>query len=509
MKLKISHKLFLANLGITVVLIVAVLSLSYWINRSLVSQIAFDIDKQALNELALELAAEYQDNPSWESYVDNRQAWNAKLAAQLFKTEPFKNMPQKMIFPLGTGEHLNAPPPPPPPVSIGAGPPPHQATGAPFGNDQAFSTFMERVALLDAGKDILIPAEVLTERDLQLPIKVGSATVGWVKMGILDASVDMLSELFFKRQLIVVSWISVIGALLAAAFSYLLSRHFTSPINQLATCAARLARRDFTTRISLTTGDELQELGDSFNQIAKELNGYEARQKQWIQDISHELRTPLTILLGELEAVKDGVLPCDLNTVSSLQEEGLQIKRLVDDLHELSRLEQVGFDCVQLPVQINALLNDQVDRYRHKFDSRNIRVRFDPLHNNPVVIGDHSRLLQVFQNLLENGLRYVESPGQIFIHGYTRGDIVELNFEDSGPGVSAEALPKLFDRLYRTDASRNRKTGGMGLGLAICRNIIESHNGVITTLPSSKGGLRVNIHLKKYSGAEIGKDSSR
>ncbi len=505
MKLKISHKLFLANLGITVVLIVAVLSLSYWINRSLASQIAFEIDKQALEELALELATEYRRSPSWEPYLNDRPAWHAKLATQLFKTEPFKSMPQKMVFPLGFGEHA----PPSQSTLSAAGPPPHLAPVDHSTDSQHFSTFMERVALLDADKKVLIPADVVTEKDLLLPVKVDSRTVGWVKMGILDASVDLLSELFFKRQLIVVSWISVIGALLAAAFSYFLSRHFTSPINQLATCAARLARRDFTTRISVSTGDELQELGDSFNQIAMELNGYEARQKQWIQDISHELRTPLTILLGELEAVKDGVLPCDLNTVSSLQEEGLQIKRLVDDLHELSRLEQVGFDCVQRPVQINALLSDQVDRYLHKFDSRAINVQFDPLPDNPVVIGDHNRLLQVFQNLLENGLRYVESPGRIYIHGNARGDTIELNFEDSGPGVSAEALPKLFDRLYRTDASRNRKTGGMGLGLAICRNIIESHNGTITTLPSNKGGLRVKIQLKKYPGADIGKDSSR
>lgn len=503
MKLKISHKLFLANLGITVVLIVAVLSLSYWINRSLFSQIAYEIDKQALRELALELAAEYRGESSWETYINDRRTWNAKLMAQLFKTEPFKSMPQKMFFPFGFSDPMLAPPP----GADATGPPPQIQPVEHFGEGHGFTTFMERVALLDADKNILIQAEVLTEHDLILPVKSGSKTIGWVKMGILDAGVDMLSELFFKRQIIVVSWISVIGALLAAAFSYLLSRHFTSPINQLANCAARLARRDFTTRISVSTGDELQELGDSFNQIARELNGYEARQKQWIQDISHELRTPLTILLGELEAVKDGVLPCDLDTVASLQEEGLQIKRLVDDLHELSRLEQVGFVCVQRPVQINALLNDQVERYRHKFESREITVHFDPLHNNPVVIGDHSRLLQVFQNLLENGLRYVESPGRIYIHGYAWGDTIELNFEDSGPGVSEEALPKLFDRLYRTDASRNRKTGGMGLGLAICRNIIESHNGTITTLPSSRGGLRVKIQLKKYSGAESGKDS--
>lgn len=508
MNLKISHKLFLANVGITMALIFAVLSLSYWINRSLVSQIAFDVDKHALTELAQELAADYKKDATWNAYTEDRGAWRKKLAEQLFKTEPFKNSPLNRGFVSTFGEHPPFPGKQHSPHPFDAGRP-SEPGGEKDTGKPPFSTFMERVALLDASKNVLIPAEVSSEKDLLYPITSGSATVGWVKMGILDAGTDHLSELFFKRQLIVVSWISIIGALLAAAFSYLLSRHFTSPIKQLATCAARLARRDFSTRISVSTGDELQELADSFNQIALELSGYESRQKQWILDISHELRTPLTILLGELEAVKDGVLPCDLTTVSSLQEEGNQIKRLVDDLHELSKLEQLGFVCTQHPVQINALLKDQIDRYRHKLDGRAIRLEFNPLPTDPVAIGDHNRLLQVLQNLLENGLRYVESPGQIYIHGSEFGDTIELIFEDSGPGVSVDALPKLFDRLYRTDASRNRKTGGMGLGLAICRNIIESHNGNITTEPSDKGGLRIKIQLRKFSGAEIGKDTGR
>jgi len=299
-------------------------------------------------------------------------------------------------------------------------------------------------------------------------------------------------------------WLGALGGCIATLFSYFLSRHITAPINLLNKGAQKIALRDFTTHISIPTNDEFKDLACSVNNISKELSKYDLRQKQWLMDISHELRTPLTILYGELEAISDGVITLDNEAIKSLQEEVTLIMRLVNDLHQLSVIDKANFECEKNKINLTQLINHQITKFKSKFVLKNIKLLSQLPHKSVIINGDYDRLSQVIQNILENGLRYIDSPGKLIINTELINDHIHIFFQDSGPGVTEAALPQLFDRLYRTDESRNRKTGGVGLGLAICKNIIQAHDGNIFATLNEFGGLSINITLPiKTSGKHI------
>ncbi|MBL4631750.1 MAG: HAMP domain-containing protein [Paraglaciecola sp.] len=326
-------------------------------------------------------------------------------------------------------------------------------------------------------------------------IWVGQDVVGWLTIDELNIDNAPRADRYLQQQISYTLWVAGIGILIAGAFSFFLSRHITAPIKILNDSAAEIAKRNFQTHISVNTKDELNELANSFNHISKELLRFENRQKQWLIDISHDLRTPLTILNGEMQAMNDDVIPCNKDTIISLQEEVDLLIRLVDDLHELSMMDSAEFYCLDEDVELKQLTLNQLQKYNTKYSSRKINVHHNIELASIVIRGDQNRLAQVIHNILENNFRYTESSGDIWVSLKEDQDWASIIIEDSGPGVSEFALVKLFDRLFRTDSSRNRKTGGAGIGLAICHNIIKAHGGLISAQQSQYGGLSIIIQL--------------
>ena len=212
-------------------------------------------------------------------------------------------------------------------------------------------------------------------------------------------------------------------------------------------------------------------------------------------DISHELRTPLTILEGELEAINDGIIEPNQKAISSLQEEVALLSRLVNDLHKVSSLDRHSFNYHMEAIDFNTLVALQAHKYAFKFQSKNITLNATLPEQTVMVLADQNRITQVLQNILENNLRYTDEQQKVWLDLTVSNHHVFLSIEDSGPGVPDEALEKLFDRLYRTDSSRNRKTGGFGLGLAICQTIVEAHLGKINATKSRLGGLCITLKL--------------
>lgn len=289
-----------------------------------------------------------------------------------------------------------------------------------------------------------------------------------------------------------------VGVIFAALINYFLARHITNPLQLIEKASKELSNLNFKTRSTVRRNDEIGELSDSINHVAKELLNFEIRQKHWLMDISHELRTPLTILIGEMEAISDGIYPCSVDGINSLKEEVQQIKRLVDDLHELTNMNRVGFklDCV--PLEILDFMQHQFSRYEGILKNRQIQPHIKLPHSAVYVTADANRLAQVIQNLFENCSRYVNPPGEVHITLHQDAKYCHINCDDTGPGVSEDALIHLFDPLFRVDNSRNRNTGGAGLGLAICRNIISAHGGSISAHKSNLGGLCITIKIPLY-----------
>jgi len=287
----------------------------------------------------------------------------------------------------------------------------------------------------------------------------------------------------------------VLAALAAAAIAALLLR----PVRLLAEGTARLARREFGARLPVLGADELGRLAEDFNRLAEALERYDARQRQWLADIAHELRTPLAVLRGELEAMQDGVRAMDAQGLRSLQQELLRLQALVDDLHLLSLADAGGLRLQQQALAPRDLIAETLERYRGRLEAAGYALRAEVADGLPPIRADAQRLQQVLGNLLENLLRHA-TPGPVQLRVARLGSEVEFALADSGPGVPEAALPRLFDRLYRVEAARTRAGGGAGLGLAICRSIVEAHGGRIGARAARGGGLEVWFTLPPTAG---------
>ncbi|HCH40120.1 MAG TPA: two-component system sensor histidine kinase BaeA, partial [Enterobacter sp.] len=209
---------------------------------------------------------------------------------------------------------------------------------------------------------------------------------------------------------------------------------------------------------------------------------------------SHELRTPLAVLRGELEAIQDGVRKFTPESVASLQAEVGTLTKLVEDLHQLSMSDEGALAYQKAPVDVINILEVASGAFRERFASRELRIELS-LPENAVVFGDRDRLMQLFNNLLENSLRYTDAGGALRIAGKCEEQRFTLTFADTAPGVTDDQLNKLFERFYRTEGSRNRASGGSGLGLAICVNIVEAHGGTLRAAHSPFGGVSITVEL--------------
>jgi len=481
------------------------------------------VESPAVDDLAKKLGTFYNQKGSWEDYTTDQRKWNAAVIDVLRRAAPFAGPPvgttylspprpcaQKPSKPQPTKEYqrnpaFNVKPIPTPrpqtrnseqkisrvtilPRKANPNLPPYQRS------------FLQRISLLDKSKNILIGDSYPTTKLVQTEIKSDGNIVGWLSIAAPNIEEDPLTSAFFSRQLTLSLWVACIGAAIATLVSFIFSRHITSPILKLRSAAAEISKRNFKSHIQIDTSDELNDLAVSFNQISKELLNYEIRQKRWLMDISHELRTPLTILLGETDAMIDGIYECKISSIRSLQEEALQVKRLVDDLHELSMMERIGFQLNFSPIEFNEFVKNHIAKFEDILKQQKIDIEFTPDSMPAPLIGDINRLAQVIQNILQNSSRYTQSPGKLFIKILQTEKEVSLFFDDTGPGVPADGVHHLFDPLYRTDSSRSRSTGGAGLGLAICKNIISAHKGCIAASQSLLGGLRLHISLPKAEG---------
>lgn len=329
-----------------------------------------------------------------------------------------------------------------------------------------------------------------------LPIDVGHRTVGWLMLVTLQKATSAADVRFEQRQFRAIWLISALALLLSAVLSGWLARTLLAPVRRVAGATHRLAAGYYETRVAASDRDEIGRLGRDFNHLAATLERNEAMRRTMVADISHELRTPLSVLRGELEALEDGVRPLTQASLRSLTAEVALLSQLVADLYDLS-LSDVGALAYR-KVEID--LADVVERVFTAFRPRLITAGIVPaleLPGRPVtLLADEARLAQLCNNLLENSLRYTRAPGRLRIR-LCDDEPLRLIVEDSAPGVAPGDRARLFDRFYRAHAGRSRGDGGAGLGLAICRNIVDAHDGRIAAEASACGGLRVSVSLPR------------
>ena len=311
------------------------------------------------------------------------------------------------------------------------------------------------------------------------PISVDGQTVGWMLPLRMEFGRGPSEALFLNRinQTLI---LSAIGALLAAlVLGIFLARTLTRPLRELTAATRAVAEGDLGLTVPVRSRDELGELTASFNRMSEELARSTNIRRQMTADIAHELRTPISIILGHADAVHDRVLPPTQETFDIIRDEACRLERLVEDLRTLSRADAGELALTRRPIPPATLLEDAAAAYHPLALERGIEVRREIAPDLPEVEVDPDRMAQVLGNLLSNALRYTLKGGAVTLAASLLEYEVEIRVQDTGPGIEAEDIQHVFDRFYRADKSRQRDSGGLGLGLAIAKSIVENHGGRI------------------------------
>ena len=332
----------------------------------------------------------------------------------------------------------------------------------------------------------------LARERLREPISVDGQVIGYLAWPQLPTHPEQAA--FAHKQARHLAVIAPVALLVAALCAALITALIVRPIRQLSAGATALARREFNTRLPEDRRDELGQLAVDFNRLAAALDAYDARQRQWLADIAHELRTPLAVLRGEIDALLEGVRTFGSGTVESLSQEVNRLTGLVNDLHLVSLAESGGLRLNLSDGDVGGLAEHAARRFAARLGARGFQLKTEIQPGLHAQV-DVQRLDQVFGNLLGNALAHAAPPGPVTVSARAEGRQVVVSVADGGPGVPAEALPRLFDRLYRVETARSRPVGGSGLGLSICKSIVEAHGGTIAAQRSAAGGLEVVIRL--------------
>lgn len=353
----------------------------------------------------------------------------------------------------------------------------------------------DRLFLLDENRSWIAGNERGANQTGELEaITVGGQAVGWLGFAPMGSALPPEAARFMQGQIRFILISFIIALVVAVALAYLLARTVSRPVRELGETVGRLSRGDYLARAPVAATDEIGVLATHVNELAKTLEKNRTARQRWMADIAHELRTPVAILKGEAAALTDGIRPPDKRFVSSLKEEIDQLSRLIDDVQTLALSDAGALNLQKTGLDIGHMVRQSVDAYRDRLAERGILLETQ-LPVAVEIVADPTRTRQLLHNLLENSCRYVVDGGKVRISLSASDGKAHLVLEDSGPGLTSDQIARLFDRFYRVEQSRTRSRGGAGLGLAICRNIVEAHGGTIRAEPSAMGGLSISVAL--------------
>ena len=319
--------------------------------------------------------------------------------------------------------------------------------------------------------------------------KIGTLTVGYYGPYFYkDSDLQFINTL--NKLLILTAVISIALALL---LGLLMSRQISKPVMRVVSKAGEISNGSYGERIEEKSNTkEIIQLVDSVNGLAETLKKQEKLSKQASWDIAHELRTPLTTVRGNLEAVMDGVMELDEDRVKVMYDEILRINRLVDDLGKLSKYESEAFKLSKTEFDVSELIRQIIKSYVNDFSKQGKEITFTG--ESRIIFADRDKINQVIVNLIANANKYTRENGKVEVSVDGAEGKAIIKVKDNGIGISEKDLPMVFERFYRADKSRNRQSGGAGIGLTIAKTIIEAHGGEISI--GSEVGIGTEIIIK-------------
>ncbi len=291
------------------------------------------------------------------------------------------------------------------------------------------------------------------------------------------------------------------ATLVAATMSILVARRITRPITDAATAAGRLAAGDYSARATASRmGPELATLTSSVNTLAQRLESSERARQQLMADLAHELRTPLTSIDATVEAIADGVLPADQETLRTLTDQARRLDRLIDDLNAVSRADEHAFRVSTRRVDIPDIVHQAVSQVHARYVSRGVTLETPHLAAATAIV-DPDRITEVLEQLLGNSLTSCVDGDSVTVSCIAHPNDVHITVADTGHGFPPSDAERLFQRFYRGDPQLPGNATGHGIGLTIARALIEAQSGTLTATSSGQGsGATFTITVPRHLG---------
>lgn len=309
-------------------------------------------------------------------------------------------------------------------------------------------------------------------------------TVGTVRLWAFgsDALLTSSDAKFRESSYSAIAAAAAIAVVLAVIIGYFVSRSLTKPIQRITRTASQIRNGDLTARTGVRGTDEIGQLGETFDDMATSLEKDLKLEHRLTSDVAHELRTPLMAILATVEAMQDGVLPADDEHLETLASETRRLSRLVDAMLKLSRLENGTTELKVERTDVVYLVKSLVSSQHQLFHEKGLHLRFkdDTAHGECQADVDPDLIREAVVNLMSNAMRYTDEDGWVVVSvGSDHSDAI-ISVRDTGIGIAKEDIPQTFSRFWRSDVSRERVSGGLGVGLSITKEIVDRHNGTIS-----------------------------
>ncbi len=327
----------------------------------------------------------------------------------------------------------------------------------------------------------------------------GRGLVAIVQVG---SSLELMEEVF--RSLF---YIFIFGAaaslVIAGVIGWFLARKALGPVTAITATARRIGAENLNERIEVDNrGDEIGKLATTVNEMIERLEDSFKQIKQFSADASHELKTPLTILKGEMEIALRGHGDAEFmrEVIESSLEEVDRMSGIVKSLLDLTKIGVEKEAATLEQVHLEIVLMERFEHFKRFALDRGVTLKV--VKNEPAVVeADPLRIGQLFYNLIDNAIKYTGKGGQVELSVYKEKEKAVFKVKDTGVGIMSEDLPHVFDRFYRVDKARTREAGGAGLGLSICKEIVETYGGTISVESSHGAGTLFTVTLPLASGS--------
>ncbi|ADU31301.1 integral membrane sensor signal transduction histidine kinase [Evansella cellulosilytica DSM 2522] len=327
---------------------------------------------------------------------------------------------------------------------------------------------------------------------IEHPLVVNGEQIGVVKAffpsAFLQGDVDFLTQ--FNKYLIGAVIIMIIVSLI---LSFIFSKRLTTGLKGIANATGALRNHQLDIQVKADSKvEEIDELAKGINELAASLKEGERLRKQFTSDLAHELRTPLTTLRSQLESIQDGIFYPTKERLDQCHHELMRLVRLVNEMEELHAAENPRIRLNLEQHNAKETIHSLYDRFQPMFKQKGINLKIK-VDEDIQIRADRDRFIQIMTNLLNNALKFTESSGEVQVLVEQIGEGVYISVKDNGIGMTEEELNHIFERFYRGEKSRNRKTGGLGIGLSIVKALMDAHRGEIY-VDSKKGrGTTVTI----------------